>query len=517
MKWSVQGRRLAVIVGLVIIAAAVVGPGARWLTPKIQNVEALAGFVATLAEVLSGVLGFTISAVAIVVQLSAERFSPKVTELFLRERTNWLTILFLIIANLISVWTTLAFAFDPIPFGLLVINLLLGSMAFIILIPYFIFVLDFLQPSSIIQNLERQVRQGMLQRFDSSESLPQITKAHRLCLSALGEFRSIAISAIQQRDQAIILGCLESLRDLAIFYGSYKSQLPDLWFHLTPPVYKDSEFISVDATKLREIEAQKIWLEVKIFRQYQGVLTNSLLVSAETCTLVGICTREIGEQSLDLGHIHIVHLTVKFFNTYLRLVINHRDIRAGYNIIKQYRLLAEQALLRGFDDTALEIGQHFRYYSIIAYKANLFFLCETFAYDLGHLVQTSSNLGDEVHRNLLDIFLKIDQDPESEQQEHSSRGVRKSQVKLAAYYLSRGERHLADLIFQDMHYEPYSRVQIICEELLSTTEDFWEFTDRGESFYYLEPELHPYVQEFFSWFSPPSIPSPESLHSPPGQ
>ncbi len=498
---------MAVVVGLVVIALWVVGPGARWITPKIQNVEALAGFVATLAEVLAGVLGFTISAVAIVVQLSAERFSPKVTELFLRERTNWLTILFLILANLISVWTTLAFVFDPIPLALVVINLLLGSMAFIILIPYFIFVLDFLQPNSIIQSLERQVQRGITQRFESSESLVKMSHVHHNCLSALGEFRSIAISAIHQRDQAIILGCLESLRDLALFYGEYKSQLPEPWFRLTPPVYKDSEFISVDASKLREIEAQKIWVEVKIFRQYQGIFNSSLLVSAETCTLVGICTREIGEQALDLGNTYIIHLTVKFFNTYLRLVINQRDIRAGYNIIKQYRLLAEQALLQGFDETALEIGQHFRYYSIIAYKTGLYFLCETFAYDLGHLVQTCSNLGDEVHRNLLDIFLKIDQDPESEQQEQSSRGVRKSQVKLAAYYLSRGDQFLAELIFHDMQQEPYARVQIICDELLATTEDFWEFTDRGESFYYLEPELHPYVQEFFSWFSRPSIPA----------
>jgi len=508
VKGSLWGQRVVVCLVLVGVSLWVVGPASDWITPQIQHQEALAGFVSTLAEVLAGVLGFTISAVAIVVQLSAERFSPKVTELFLRERTNWLTILFLILANLVSVWTTLAFAFDPLPFALLVMNLLLGSMAFIILIPYFIFVLDFLQPNSIIASLEQQVKRGMQQRFDPKTARTQIPHAHASCLSALGEFRSIAISAIQQRDQAIILGCLESLRDLALFYGVYKAELPEAWFHLTPPIYKDSEFISVDAAKLREIEAQKIWLEVKILRQYQGILTNSLAVSAETCTLVGICTREIGEQALDLGHTAVIHLVVKFFNTYLRSIINHRDIRAGYNIIKQYRLLAEQALLQGYDDTALEIAQHFRYYSLIAYKASLYFLCETFAYDLGHLVQTCFHVADQVHRQLLDIFLKIDQDPESEQQEQSSRGVRKSQVKLAAYYLSQGNPELAHLIFHDMQHEPYSRVQIICEELLATTEDFWEFTDRGESFYYLEPALHPYVQEFFSWFAPPAIPTP---------
>ncbi|MCS7030755.1 MAG: DUF2254 domain-containing protein [Gloeomargarita sp. SKYG116] len=500
--------RWVVWVGLLVLVGWLLGPGAGWIIPRIQQQDSLAGFVGTLAEVLAGVLGFTISAVAIVVQLSAERFSPKVTELFLRERVNWLTILFLILANLISVWTTLAFAFDPMPFGLVALNLCLGSLSFIILIPYFIFVLDFLQPSSIIQNLERQVRQGIMQKLSKITSLQAIQRNHRHCLSALGEFRSIAISALQQRDQAIILGCLESLRDLAIFYGEHKSQLPDLWFRLTPAVYKDPDFISVDAVKLREIEKQKLWLEVKILRQYQGILANSLLVSAETCTLVGIYTREIGEQALDLGQASLVHLTVKFFNTYLRAVINQRDIRAGYNIIKQYRLLAEQALLQGCDDIAIEIAQHFRYYSLIAHKTHLYFLCEVFAYDLGHLVRTCAQLAEPTHRQLLDIFLKVDQDPESEQQEQSSRGVRKSQVKLAAYYLSRGDKQWAELIFQDMHHEPYSRVQVICEELLTTGEDFWEFTDRGESFYYLEPELHPYVQEFFSWFVPPVTPPP---------
>ncbi|MGQ9837143.1 MAG: DUF2254 family protein [Cyanobacteriota bacterium] len=59
------------------------------LAEQIQDTGALHEFVATLAQVLSGVLGFTISAMAIVVQLSADRFTPKVTELFLQEKVNF--------------------------------------------------------------------------------------------------------------------------------------------------------------------------------------------------------------------------------------------------------------------------------------------------------------------------------------------------------------------------------------------------------------------------------------------
>lgn len=73
-------------------------PALLWLLfpERIQDQTALHD-VGTLAQVLADVLGlgFTILVVAIVVQLSASRFTPKVTELFLKEKVNFI-ILFLI-------------------------------------------------------------------------------------------------------------------------------------------------------------------------------------------------------------------------------------------------------------------------------------------------------------------------------------------------------------------------------------------------------------------------------------
>jgi hypothetical protein len=42
-----------------------------------------------------------------------------------------------------------------------------------------------------------------------------------------------------------------------------------------------------------------------------------------------------------------------------------------------------------------------------------------------------------------------------------------------------------------MQHEPLARLQSIHQELLSTAAEFWEFTDRGENFHYLEPALWP--------------------------
>lgn len=476
------------------------------LAPElIQDQDILRDFIGTLAQVLSGVLGFTISVVAIVVQLSASRFTPKVTELFLREKVNFLIISFLITANLVSIWTALVFSVSEKPIPLILLNLILGTLSFVVLIPYFIFVFDFLQPAAIIHRLEQQVRQTIMQA-DRSLSMEVL---HDQCLSTLDEFKSIATSALQQRDMPIILEALDSLKNTALFYGTYKDKLVADWFCLTPTVRRDPDFIPLETVTMQEIETAKHWLEVKVFRQHHSILADSLNYFREVCYLVAINTREIAEQALRQDDKATAHLAIKFFNTYLRTVITTPDVRVGYTLVKEYRLLAEAALQYKQEATVLDIAYYFRYYSFLAYKADLVFLPETFAADLGLLAQKCCEQNSEISAAILEIFLKIDQDSESEQQENTLRGVRKSQVKLAAYYLKSGHRALAQVIFNDMQHEPPARLQLIFSELQSAQADFWEFRDRGgQDFYYINAELAPFLGEFCSWFDLSSKISP---------
>lgn len=73
-------------------------------------------------------------------------------------------------------------------------------------------------------------------------------------------------------------------------------------------------------------------------------------------------------------------------------------------------------------------------------------------------------------------------------------------MKLAAYYLKSSCKQLAQVVFKDMQHEPLSRLDVI-DELQAARADFWEFRDRGgKDFYYVEPELKPFLVEFFNWF-----------------
>lgn len=402
MDW--EGRRYLTIsqiwlLGLgvlLILLLRVIAPALPWLLSpeRIQNQGTLHEFVGTLAQVLSGVLGFTISVVAIVVQLSASR-SPKVTELFLKEKVNFLIISFLIVANLVSVWTSLVLSVSEKPLALILLNLILGTLSFLVLIPYFIFVFNFLQPVSIIHRIEQQFRQTITRPLTDT----QIAIAHRQCLSTLDEFKNIATSSIQQRETPILLEALDSLKNTAMFYGAYKSHLVKDWFIFTPSIHRDPDFVSLETVTINEIETQQTWLEVKIFRQYQSIFSDSLNYFREACYIVAINTREIAEQALRQNDSQIAHLAIKFFNTYLRAVITIPDIRTAYTLVKEYRLLAEAALNESnvlrrettepawTSSIVLDIARHFRYYCFLAYKAELVFLPETFAADLAVLAQ----------------------------------------------------------------------------------------------------------------------------------
>jgi hypothetical protein len=194
---------------------------------------------------------------------------------------------------------------------------------------------------------------------------------------------------------------------------------------------------------------------------------------------------------------------VKFFNTFLRATVNGGDVRTAYNVLNQYRLLAESALRGGLSELAIEAARRFQYYGQLGFSQGLAFILETAAYDLCTLNELAFDIDAPAKRELLSIFLEVDKEAEEGHAlEASLRGVRKAQVKLATYYLTHGAEDMARAIFEDMKGELPARLASIREELAGiTSKDFWEVSDRGGNFDYLEPTRRAQLDRFFGWFA----------------
>ena len=105
-------------------------------------------------------------------------------------------------------------------------------------------------------------------------------------------------------------------------------------------------------------------------------------------------------------------------------------------------------------------------------------------------------------RVVLDILLQVDREPGGlTGQESALSGVRKAQVKLATYYLSRGETARARRIYDDMRFESRERLHTIHLELAELAEpEWWEITSRETNWDYLSELERKHLPEFFGWF-----------------
>lgn len=455
-----------------------------------------------LAQVIGALLALAITVVSIVVQMAATQITPRVTELFIKEPTNFAVLAFFVVGCIQSEWVALTFREGYFPQVGATVGMLLMTTGFLILIPYMAYVFAFLEPKNILSRI-RMVTGNIIAgaaRPDRDTKDPDEPKLK--AVDGIEQLADLAMNSIQQKDRDLAMAGLSALRTLAIDYlTGPKSKMPPTWFVIPPKLRENPDFTSLSEESLGAMIERRIWLETKIFRQYQMIYNEALNKTRDINYVVAINTRLIAEAARKAGDIPLLELTLKVMNTYLRATLNARDIRTAYNVLNQYRLLAEDLLHSGRWRELLQVAGYFKYYGQLAFGMGLSFLTETAAYDLCTLNEIAFGIQDAPRDELLKIFLEIDKESENQEQERSLRGVRKAQVKLATYYLVKGNESLARMIFRDMAHEPAERLRSIRQELESIeSPEFWEIIDRGTNFDYLEPARKKMLARFFSWF-----------------
>jgi hypothetical protein len=489
-------------------------PGAKGPVAQLFHFdsETLQNALGNLAQVIAAVLGIAITVVSIVVQLAANRYTSRVADMFFRDRTNLAVMGFFVVACINAVWVSFSVTRDYVPQATIVMTVVTATGSLLVLMPYFAYVFDFLDPEKVIARIGHQTLQSAIGKGDrrpaSSES---VARRQTITVTSMEQLADIAINALAQKDKVIASDAIVALRRVLVAYLAQKRRLDRSWFEVGPGLRENPDFVAMAKDSVEDLARDKIWLEWKGMRQLREVFSEALKTMPEMAHVVAIETRYVGEAALLSGERQVLGMATKFMNTYLRAALNARDIRSAYNVLNQYRLLAESMMRAprtvdgagGDLTTALgEIAGYFKYYAQLARGMGLGFVTETAAYDLCGLCETASDLGADCHDRLLAVMLEIDKEAETSAEEKALRGVRKAQAKLATHYLLRGMESRARAIFQDMALESSERLRSIRDEMLSiTSKDFWEVVDRGTNFDYLDDARKQKLREFFGWFS----------------
>lgn len=454
--------------------------------------------VSGLGAMMAGVLGIVISVVSIVVQLSAERYTG-VTAMFFRDRTNVFVMAFYVIACVVGVWVSLSVRSQFVPHLTLLFMLLLVVTGFVLMAPYFNYVFRFLDPQNIVQRIQREAAHlacaGALAQGERS------AQAQAETLNAMEELTDITSNSISGKDKIIASRAVDALKDLAIHYMDQKRAAHAEWFQIGQSIRANPDFVAMDPESLEDLVERRTWFEWKIMRQYLAIYNEALGPMRDINYLIAIDTRYIGEAAADKDDGEVVALVFRYMNSYLRATLNAKDVRTAYNVLNQYRLLVEGMLRKGLRGQATTAVGYLRYYAHASYELKLSFVTETIAYDVGALCQLAHELRLPEEDAILRALLDIDRPAAERAQESALKGVRKAQVKLAAYYLSVGAEAPAKIIRDDMAQESPARLRAIRDELGRVeSKDFWEIIDRGRNFEFMPEPQRRAMLRFFEGF-----------------
>ncbi len=479
--------------------------GGLWAQYTAFSPDLVSDALPALGMTLVAALGIVLTVVAIIVQLSSDRYTG-VALMFLRDPVNVGVMSCYIIASLLAVWLSVTLRVDFVPRVLLLLVIGMTSVGLAVMLPYFAYVFWFLEPGNIIDRLRlhtsRLNRRGLATR-----SRREVDLLQGRVLTQMEEITDIANNSIDGRDKIVAGHAVDALRDFLIDYIEKKPQEDRPWYDIGRQLRENPNFVAMDKDLMRELEERRLWVEWKTLRQYLGVYNEALESMQEINSVVTIDTRYIGETAAAKGEAELVRMVFRFMNSYLRSAINHGSVRTAYNVLHQYRMMLENLLQLGHDGLACEGVAFIKYYGHVAFEADLDFVTETAAHDIAELCQFSHRHGSAAEPRILRQLLDLDAEEPTRgyNQLRGLKGVRKAQAKLAVYYISVGAEANAYMIAADMRDDSPELRQSIRDDLArAESPHFWEIVDRGTNFEYLPENERVQLDVFFSWLASPA-------------
>lgn len=455
--------------------------------------------VATLAGINVAVFGIVITIVSIIVQLSADRYTG-VARMFLRDRVNIRVAAYYVITCGAAIWLAAAIQDDWMPRLTQTLMICLTTGGVVIMMPYFGYVFWFLEPQNLIKHIRHDAIQSVTEGALKADQA-HCFEAQAQMLFSLEELTDITNNSISGKDKIIASSAVDALKDFAVEYLKVKPQASEAWFTIGPEIRSNPDFVAMDEESLGDLVERRTWVEWKVMRQYLSIYNEALSEMRDINYVIAIDTRYIAEAAAKADDAALIHLAFRFLNSYLRSTLNAHEVRTAYNVLNQYRKLIESLVEIGQHKAASDGAKHMKYYGLVSFDMDMSFITETVAYDLAALAQHANEHKSPAEQAIVAEFLELDRPPFVRGQEKALMGVRKAQVKLAAYYICSGQEDRARAIAHDMRDEPLERLRHIQYQLERVeNKDFWEIIDRGRNFEYMPQELKACLPTFFSWF-----------------
>jgi hypothetical protein len=434
---------------------------------------------------VGGAEGVTLSIVLLGVmfgiQTSSSRYSPRIIGIFTRNPLNAFVLSFALASILYTFLVRSEVKVNYVPMASVAVAEVLALINFALLFPYVLYIFEVMRPETLIDGIIRNGRRSLRRAAGNRDP-----RRHRSDLmTSVAQVTDIAFGSIQLGDMPVAVMGIESLGQLvAADYLPAKKGLNAEWFKVG-----HAELPGASDQIITEVNRARTWFVYSVLSSFVEMVGLTPVHRKEAVHAIAVATRKIGLAAIDVGDSEVAELSVRFFNTYLRIAINRSEPTFASGIMNEYRRFAIGAL-EWRRDLSIESAAHLLRYGRHFDEAGMPAIFGAAAEDVADLAieahvrdpQVAFRLAQLLVRNLLDLIPNA--------RPIGLNGLFKAVAKLACWAMASDEKDMTHVLLEGIAAAPPDFVDAALSRMESMQSGlFWEVNERVISFDWVEEPL----------------------------
>ncbi|HUJ63397.1 MAG TPA: DUF2254 family protein [Kofleriaceae bacterium] len=449
-------------------------PGLGQMSWAGVNNSKLADILSPMARAYNNVLAMLLATIGLAIPLTANMHTPKLIEMFLRDRVNRWVLSFIALGAAHVLWVDYMIGPQFAPTWAITLAVYFAMAGWAILLPYFFYVVRFVDPSRLVIRL-RDDTMEIVQRV-ADRAVPAVD-AQLDIATRVNQLGTVIIKSLDRNDRDVAAEGTWAIKTLLDHYDRHKGRMPKEWF-----VVDRADFVGLSDEALEMLSENRTWYEMKCLQQVEHGFLRALHGANDTVSTFSDATRVIASRAHGRHDEQALRLCIRFFNNYLRDAIRARNLRAVYDVFHQYRRLGRELVDR--PELLRDIGHHFQYYAVMARTYGMVFAPQLALFDLGFVARRAYERASPAAPDLLAVALAM---PHRTGDDVHSMAV-KAKLILGAFFVANRYDAEAGLVRDNLRDIAAIEIERAEKELLAADREFFEVTDRQLNLEYIPPD-----------------------------
>ncbi len=442
----------------------------------------LVDLLSPMARAYNNVLAMLMGTIGLAIPLTANMHTPKLIEMFLRDRINRWVLSFIAFGAAHALFVDYIIGPKFAPTWAIASAVFLAMVGWAVLLPYFFYVVRFVDPSRMIvrlrDDIEHTIERVAARKRDPLEAQPEISRR-------LQQIGTIIVKSLDRNDLDVAAEGVWAIKVVLEHYDKFGSRLPREWY-----VVDRADFVGLSDEALEMLNETRTWFEMKCLQQVEHGFMRALHGANDTVSTFSDVTRVIAVRAIAHHDEQEIRLCIRFFNNYLREAIKVRNLRATYDVFHQYRRLGRELVER--PGLLRDLAAHFTYYAVMTRTYGMVFAPQLVLFDLGYVTRRAYESSSPAAADLLRSCLAM---PHRTGEDLHTMAV-KAKLILGGFFVLHELVPEAAEVRHNLRDVDGSQIERAEHELLAAERSFFEVTDRQLNLEFVPPERREPLKAF---------------------